>query len=65
MQLTDTFQNDNFLPLKGVGTSTPDIADQLHSQQIRHRRILLLRTLQFWWYRVLLVVRGCSGVIIT
>jgi O-antigen ligase len=60
MQVTNSFQNANFSPSKGTDASTPDIASQLRSQQIRHRRILLLRTLGFWWYRVLLVLLGCS-----
>jgi len=54
----------NTLPNGGRGTSTSDIADQLRKQQVRQQRILLLRTLQFWWYPILFVVLGSIAAII-
>jgi O-antigen ligase len=56
MRIADTFANVGLPRLPGGGS--PEIAGQLRLQQERHRRIELLRTLQFWWYPLLLVALG-------
>lgn len=38
------------------GGGAPDIAAQLRKQRSQHTRILLLRTVGFWWHRILLVI---------
>lgn len=59
MQISNSFSKSVLPPLQ-EGGSTPalDLARQLRKQQRQHRRILLLRTVNFWWYRVLLVALG-------
>lgn len=46
-------QSANSLP---PGGSTLNIAEQLRQQQVRHRRTLQMRTLEFWWPRVLTII---------
>src|SRR6266849_2404032 len=58
MQIANTFHNGRRPPSQGGDALTPDIANQLRSQRLRYRRTLLLRTLDFWWYRILLVAIG-------
>lgn len=55
MRTVETFANAALPPTRG---GTADIAGQLHQQQMRHRRIERLRTLQFWWYPILFVILG-------
>src|SRR5260370_1705525 len=45
-------------PPAAPGGGVADIVGQLHQQQMRHRRIERLRTLQFWWYPISLVILG-------
>jgi len=40
------------------GGNIPDITGQLSRQRMRHRRILLMRAVQAWWFPILLVVVG-------
>ncbi len=60
MQITDTFSQGGVPPSQGG--NAVDIADQLLRQRRQHKRIQLLRSVRFWWYRILLVVLG--GLII-
>jgi len=53
MQIAD-IPNGAFPP--GGNAPTPDIALQLRKQRREYKRILTLRTVGFWWYRILLVV---------
>lgn len=62
MQIADSFSKSPFPP--SPGGNTPDIADQKHQQRKRHQRILLLRTLQFWWYPILFIVLGDVAAIV-
>ncbi len=57
MQITDSTRNGAFPP--NVGGNAPNFTSELRQQRLRHWRILWLRTVQFWWYRILLVVFGC------
>jgi O-antigen ligase len=60
MQTTDTFSQGGFPPSEGG--NAVDIADQLYRRRRQHKRIQLLRSVRFWWYRILLIVLG--GLII-
>jgi O-antigen ligase len=54
MQVSGTSLNNGF-PSPGGGNSS-DIAAQLQSVRESQKRILLRRSIGFWWYRILLVI---------
>ena len=54
MQVSGTSLNGGF-PSPGGGNSS-DIATQLQSLRESQKRILLRRSIGFWWYRILLVI---------
>ncbi len=54
MQVSGTSLKDGF-PSPGGGNSS-DIAAQLRVVRARQKRTLLLRSIGFWWYRILLVI---------
>lgn len=56
MQIADIFPNAAPPPSQGGGA--PEFTNQLRLHQMRHRRILLLRTVEMWWYPILLVALG-------
>src|SRR2546421_8538881 len=56
MQTADVFPKGMLPPVQGGGA--PETTRQFRNHQIRQRRILRQRTVQFWWYPVLLVVLG-------
>lgn len=52
MQLTGTSKG----AFSSSGASAPDITSQIAEQRRNHRRILLQRTLGYWWFRILLFI---------
>src|SRR2546421_8805475 len=56
MQTADVFPKGMLPPVQGGGA--PETTRQFRNHQIRQRRILRQRTVQFWWYPILLVVLG-------
>ena len=56
---TSSFSANAFPPI-GEGNAS-EMANELRLQRMYHKRILRLRTIQFWWYPILFVVLG--GVI--
>ncbi|MFL5706456.1 MAG: O-antigen ligase family protein [Ktedonobacteraceae bacterium] len=56
MQISKAFPHAAFPP-SGEG-GAPENADQMRLEQMRHRRIQLLRSVQIWWYPISLAVFG-------
>ena len=56
MQIADDFPKRVLPP--GEGGSASEITDQLRSLQLRQRRILRKRTVQFWWFPISLIFLG-------
>lgn len=52
MQIANSFEKNVFPP---TGGNTPDIAQQQRRQRRYYRRIQLLRTLRFWWFRIIII----------
>lgn len=52
MQIANPFEKNVFPP---VGGNTPDIAQQQRRQRRYYRRIQLIRTLRFWWFRIIII----------
>jgi len=62
MQIADSFPKRAFPP---QGGNAPDISTQLQQQRIEHQRILVRRSMELWWPRVVLIALGgiLAGVI--
>src|SRR6266571_4025199 len=56
MQTSNSFPKGMFPP--SPGGSTSEVTQQFRSYQLRQKRILLRRTIQFWWYPILFVILG-------
>ncbi len=56
MQTSNSFPKGVFPP--SPGGSTSEVTQQFRSYQLRQKRILLKRTVQFWWYPILFVILG-------
>ncbi len=61
MQIANSFGSSPFPPSAGGDGPTPEIAQQIQSRQARYRRIFVRRSLQFWWWRILIIV--LAGVV--
>ena len=56
MQTSNSFPKGVFPP--SLGGSASEVTQQFRSYQLRQKRILLKRTVQFWWYPILFVILG-------
>src|SRR2546429_6477371 len=55
MQIANIFSEKR---LPSQGSLPVNLADQLHRDHRHHKRIQLGRSVQFWWYRIALIVLG-------
>lgn len=56
MQITDSFHNGAVPPSQGGNAPSLETAQQIRRYRARQRLTLLLRSIRFWWYRILIIL---------
>jgi O-antigen ligase len=59
MQITNNFSEGGIPSQSGIPVN---LADQLHRNHRRYKRIQLGRSVRFWWYRIALIILGGMAV---